>query len=122
MHALIILKQLTMLFFTVQAAVYLILLIREEEYLRKLLLDGGDASGVLAMDHIGDLLGKLYGFLLNDLAILDDIDGDVVIDITENIKVYHIETAFDLQDVLAAHLAAACVLDDRYLAVKLIEL
>lgn len=111
-----------MLFFTVQAAVYLILLIREEEYLGKLLLDGGDASGVLAMNDIGELLGKLYGFLFNDLAILNDIDGDVVIYITENIKVYDIEITLDLQDILAAHLIAVRVLDDRYLAIKLIQL
>ena len=51
------------------------------------LLDGSDASGVAAFDDVFDLFGKYQFFLLYDLTIFDDVDGDVVVDIAEDIEV-----------------------------------
>ena len=51
------------------------------------LLDGSDASGVAAFDDIFDLFGKYQFLLLYDLTVFDDVDGDVVVDIAEDIKV-----------------------------------
>ena len=49
---------LSVLFFTVFAAVDFLFLIRKDEDMGKLLLDGGDASGILTPDHVFDLLRK----------------------------------------------------------------
>ena len=51
------------------------------------LLDGSDASGVAAFDDVFDLFGKYQFLLLYDLTVFDDVDGDVVVDIAEDIKV-----------------------------------
>ena len=41
-----------MLLITISAAIYLMILIIEIEDMRQLLLDGGDAAWVLAVDHV----------------------------------------------------------------------
>ena len=51
------------------------------------LLDGSDASGVAAFDDVFDLFGKYQFLLLYDLTVFDDVDGDVVVDIAEDIEV-----------------------------------
>ena len=43
--------ELTVLLITISAAIYLMILIIEIENMRQLLLDGGDAARVLAVDH-----------------------------------------------------------------------
>ena len=45
-------KLLTVLLITISAAIYLMILIIEIEDMRQLLLDGGDAAWVLAVDHV----------------------------------------------------------------------
>ena len=47
------------LLLAVLAAVGLRLLIRQIEDVGQLLLDGGDAAGILAVDYIGNLFGEL---------------------------------------------------------------
>ena len=85
--------------------------------MRQLLLDGGDASWVMTMDHILDPIWKNQVLLGNDLAVLDHIHGDIMIDKGENIQVQHIDVAFNLQNILLAHLVAAGIFDDRNSAV-----
>ena len=51
------------------------------------LLDGSDASGVAAFDDVFDLFGKYQFLLLYNLTVFDDVDGDVVVDIAEDIEV-----------------------------------
>ena len=79
----------------VQAAVGARALFGQCEDLRQLLLNGGDAAGILAADDVGDALGQLELALFGALAVLDD--------------------------VLAAELAAGNVLEQRDRAVKLVK-
>ena len=51
--------ELAVLLITISAAIYLMILIIEIENMRQLLLDGGDAARVLAVDDIGNLFRKL---------------------------------------------------------------
>ena len=51
------------------------------------LLDGSDASGVAAFDDVFDLFGKYQFFFLYNLTVFDDVDGDVVVNIAEDIDV-----------------------------------
>lgn len=44
--------ELAVLLITISAAIYLMILIIEIEDMRQLLLDGGDAARVLAVDHV----------------------------------------------------------------------
>ena len=83
-------------FFAVQAAIGLLFLIGQEEDMWKLLLDGGDAAGVLTVDHIGETLGKLDRFLFYDLLVFDDVNGDVMVDVTKHVQIHHIEITLDL--------------------------
>lgn len=102
-------------FLTVHAAVGLGLLISQMEDVRQFLFDGGDTARVLASDHVGDLLRQLQRFLLHNLIVTDDIDGDIVVDVAKYIQINIADRSLYFDDVLASHLVAAGVLDDRHL-------
>lgn len=104
----------------VQAAVGARALFGQREHLRQLLLNRGDAAGVLAADDVGDALGQLELALFDALAVLDDVDGDAGIDIADDVPV-KVEHLIDLDDVLAAELAARNVLEQRDGAVELVK-
>jgi hypothetical protein len=87
----------------------------------KLLLNGCDAPGVLALNHIGDLFRQFQSLFLHDLVILNNIDRDVVVNVAQNLQVDAVKRAFDLYDVLAAHFAASGVFYDGYLAFQLVQ-
>ena len=76
------------------------------------LLDGSDASGVAAFDDVFDLFGKYQFLFLHNLAVFDDIDGDVVVDECQYIQIQHIDVTFYFQNILFAHFSAAGVFDD----------
>lgn len=67
------------LLFAVFAAVDLVLLVCQGEDMLQPLLDRSDTSWVPAVDDISDLSREMKVFLLYDLRILDDIDGDIVV-------------------------------------------
>ena len=90
--------------------------------MRQLLFDGGDASGIVTMDHILDLAGKHQFLLGNDLTVFDHIHGDIMVDEGQDIQIQHIDVAFNLQNILLAHLVASCILDDGDGAVQLVQL
>ena len=98
--------------FAIFASVNFVLLIGKNKYLVKALLDGSDASGVAAFDDVLDLFGKYQFFLLYDLTVFDDVDGDVVVDECQYIQIQHIDITFYFQNVFFAHFSAAGVFDD----------
>ena len=75
------------LLFAVLAAVDLMFLIRKHEDVIQFLLDGSDASGVLAPYHVDNLLWKMETLLVNDLGILDNVDGDIVVNESKDVQV-----------------------------------
>ena len=87
----------------------------------QLLLGGGDATGVLAEENVGQLLRKGCAALLDQLAVADDVDGDIGVDIAENVHV-QLNVGIDLDDVLLAHAAAADVFDNSHGAVQLVQM
>ena len=104
----------------VQAAVGARALFGQCEDLRQLLLNGGDAAGILAADDVGDALGQLELALFGALAVLDDVDGDAGVDVADHVPV-EVQDAVDLDDILAAELAADDVFEQRHGAVELVE-
>ena len=108
--------------FAVFAAVDFLFFIGQEEDLVKLLLDGSDTARIPAGDDILDLLWKMQLLFLIDLVVLDDVDCDIVINEAEYVEIQRFDRAFHLQDILLAHFAALCILDNRNCAVKLVEL
>ena len=104
----------------VQAAVGARALFGQCEDLRQLLLNGGDAAGILAADDVGDALGQLELALFDALAVLDDVDGDAGVDVTDHVPV-EVQDAVDLDDILAAELAADDVFEQRHGAVELVK-
>ena len=110
------------LLFAVLAAVDLVLLVREHEDLVEALLDRGDAARVLAGDDVDDLLRELKAPLFDDLAVLDHVDRDIVVDEAEHVEIEIVDRALDLDDILAAHFFGAGVLDDSDRAVELAEI
>ena len=108
--------------FAVFTSVDLIFLICEHKHMIQPLLDGCNASRVLAADHIADLFREFQLFLLNDLFILDDIDRDVVINESENIQIHEVDRALNLDNIFPAHFIALCVLDDGDAAVQLVQM
>ena len=90
--------------------------------MRELLLDRCDAAGVLAANYICKSLRMMESFLLNDFAVLDDVDCDLIIDETDHIEIDLIQTAFDLNDIFLPHQLAGSILDDSYLIVDIAEM
>ena len=70
---------------TIFTSVNLILLICQNKHLIQSLLDGSDTAGIFTSDHVYNLLRKTKVFFLNDLLILNNIYGDVMINKTENV-------------------------------------
>ena len=95
----------------VNAAVNPILPIRQFESVGQFLLDGSDAAGIPAADNIGDPLRQFQGMLFHDLIILDDIDGDFVVQNSQYIQV-NVKGSLDFDDILLAHLVAPGILND----------
>src|SRR5699024_6407043 len=94
------------LFFAVHAPVDFLLRVSQDEYMVQLLLDRGDAPGILAPDDIFYLLGKMERLFLDNLLVLDDVDGDVVINEPQDVQVHKVDGTLDLHDILLPHLAA----------------
>lgn len=67
--------------------------------MREFLLGGGYATGIFAFDDIFKLLGEGNFFLLDKLAVLDDINGNAGINVAENVKV-NVVIGVDFNDVL----------------------
>ena len=107
--------------FAVFAAVDLLFLISEDKDVRKLLLDGCDTAGIFAFQHIFDLFWERQRKLLHDLTVFDNVDSDVVIDKTYDVKVEGVDVALHFQDVFLAHFLASGVFDDRHSTVKLVK-
>ena len=107
---------------TIFTSVNLILLICQNKHLIQSLLDGSDTAGIFTSDHVYNLLRKTKVFFLNDLLILNNIYGDIVINETKDIQIQIFNRSLNLDDVLFAHLIALCVLDDRNSTVKLVKL
>ena len=112
--------QILSLGFAIEATVYLLIFIGQLKDMRELLLAGGNASGVLAEDDIGQLFGQFNGFFLDDLTVFDDVDGDARINVTQHINVNFI-IKVDLDDILLAHTAALNVFDDGNRAIELVK-
>lgn len=104
----------------VYTAVDAVLPVGEFEDMVDIPLLGSDASGVLAVDDVYDLLRKLHMLLLDDLIVLDVADRDVRVHIAQYIQI-DIQGVGDLQDVFLTHLVAGYIFDDRHAAVQLVQ-
>ena len=109
------------LFFTVLAAVGLLLLIGEDEDLIEPLLDRCDTAVVVVFDPVPDLAGESERFFGEDLSVLDDVYGDIVVNEPVDIQVHKIYGTLDLHDVVLSHFTALCVFDDGNTAVQFVK-
>ena len=71
----------------------------------------------MALKDAIDFLGHFHFFLLYNDSAFNDIDRGVGLDQGNSVKADGVGIAFYLQNVLAAHIIAACVLDDRNLII-----
>ena len=79
-----------------------------------------DVQKIATREAYGKALVEL-GKEHDDLLVFDDVDGDVVIDETEDVQVEVFDRAFYFDDVLDTHLVALCIFDDGNGAVKFVE-
>lgn len=107
--------------FAVQAAIHSLLGVGELEDVGQLLLGGGDAAGILAADHIGELGRQEQLLLFHGDTVFDDGHGNIGVYIAQNVHV-DLNLRVNLDDVLLAHLVAGGVLDDGNGAVQLVQL
>lgn len=108
--------------FTVLTTVDLLFLVGKYEDMGKLLLYGSDAAGIPAFDDVLDLAGQDQFLFVHDLAVLDHIDRDIVVDEGQHIQIQSVDVTLYFQDIFLAHLIAAGVLDDRHGTVQLVQL
>ena len=74
-----VLLSFCILLFAVLAAINLVFFIRKEEDMGKSLLDGCDASGIVAAYNVFYFFGKCENSFFYDLAVLDNIDRNVMV-------------------------------------------
>ena len=86
----------------------------------QLLLGGGYAARILAVDDVHHALRQSQMLTLEELAFLNNIHRDTRVDIAENIEV-EIDDLTNLNNVFFAHLFAFCVLDHGNSAVEFVE-
>ena len=79
-----------MLCLAVDTAIYFIFFICQIKYVWQLLLNGGDAARILAVNYICDTLWKTKDLLFRDHAILDDVNGNLVINVAKCVKIKQI--------------------------------
>ena len=87
---LIKLVQLAMLCLAVDTAIYFIFFICQIKYVRKLLLNGGDAARILTVNYVCDTLWKTKDLLFRDHAVLNDVNGNLVINVAKCVKIKQI--------------------------------
>lgn len=105
----------------VDAAISAFFLVGQAENLRQLLLDGGDAARVFAAEDALQRLWQLGMKFFCALGVMDDIDGDMRIDVAEQVEI-EVDNLADFENIFLAQLAGAGVFDDGDLAIQLVEL
>lgn len=106
--------------FAVNAAVNSLFTVRKAENMLQFLLNGGDAPGIFAFEHIGKLLGQAYGFLVKKLAVLDKVESHSRVNIADYIEVNG-DIGINLDYILLAHFAGMDILDNGDGAIELVE-
>lgn len=109
------------LLFAVFASVDLFFFVREDKYMIQTLFDGCDTSRIFAADDIADLLWQCELLLGDNLTVFDDIDCDIVIDESKDVKIHKIDRTLDLHDIFFAHFAALGIFNDGYTAVQFVK-
>ena len=84
------------------------------------LLNRSDTTRIFTADHIADFVRKVKTFFRNNLLILDNVDSNVVINETKDVKIHKIDRTFDFHDILFAHTVTFCIFDNCNTAVQLI--
>lgn len=64
------------------------------------LLNRSNAAGIFAFDDVYDLLWKSQLFFLDDFFILNDINGDVVVNEAKDIQIQIFNRTFYLDNIL----------------------
>ena len=75
----------------------------------------------MALQDTLDLFGRCHSFLFYDLAPFDHIDRDRGINKSHRVEIERVRITFHFEDILAAQLVAACVLNDRDLVVFFVK-
>ena len=84
--------------------------------------DRSDTSRVFAADYICNLFREAERFFIYNLRVFNNIDGDVMVNESEDIKIHEVNRALDFHNVFFAHLIALCIFDNCNTAVKLIKM
>ena len=84
----------------------------KDEHVIQRRLGGSDTAWIFAPDYVYDLLRQGKFPLLCDNTVLDNVDGNVVIDKADDIQIQIIDRAFHFDDIFFSQLVAAGILDD----------
>ena len=85
------------------------------------LLNGSDTARIFTLDHICDFFWEFQTLFLNNFVILDDIDRDIVIDESENVKINDVNRTLNLHNIFLSHFVASCIFDDCDTAIQLVQ-
>ena len=88
--------------------------------MRKFLLYGSNTSRIFTFDDVFDFFGQHQIFFINDFAVLDHIDSDIVVDEREYIQIQCVNVTFYFQNIFLAHLITAGILDDCHGTIQFI--
>ena len=99
-------------FFTVFAAVNFFFLVCQNKDVGQALLNGGNATGISAVDNIGNGLGKNQFLFVHDFTVLDDVYGDVVVNECQDVQVKLVDVAFHFKNILFAHFITAGIFNN----------
>ena len=76
-----------MLFIAIHTAISLCLFVRKIKDIGKFLFNRSDTPWIFTLNDIGNLSWQFQPLLFDNLIFVDDIDGDVVVNIAKNFKV-----------------------------------
>ena len=79
-----------------------------------------DAARILAADDIGQPFGKGQLLLFHNFSVFDDTNGNMMIDISQKIKV-EIDLPFDFDHIFSSELGAAGISDQNDRTIERVE-
>ena len=82
----------------VLAAIDFVLRIGKNENVIQFLLDRSDTSRIFAADYICDLFREAERFFIYNLRVFNNIDSDVMVNESEDIKIHEVNRAFDFHN------------------------
>ena len=105
----------------INAAIDLMSGVGQLKLMDKLLLHGGDTTGIFAFQNTENLFRKGQSATFGNFSVPDDIHSDAGVDVTQHIEI-DVHDLINLDDIFATHFGTGSTFNHGYGAVQIAQL